>query len=176
MRPLPVLLSALLIAAAPALAQTETPPGNQPTPNAQPPQTEQKHAERGTERAAKRPDRYHATLDERIQSMHQRLHITTAQEAAWNGFAQVMHDNANTIEQDYRQRSDTLERMSAADNLRDYARIEQDRAQGVQRLSAAFDTLYGQLSDEQKQTADTMFRHYDMNDHRGRRAQTKPQQ
>jgi hypothetical protein len=86
-----------------------------------------------------------------------------------------MRDNANAIEQDYRQRSETLNSMSAADNLRNYARIEQDRAQGVQRLSAAFDTLYGQLSDQQKKTADTMFRRYDMGDHHGRRAQSKPQ-
>lgn len=178
MRQLPVLLTALLIAAAPALAQTDPAPGGQPAPNALAPQTEQGKPEHGMrEHKGQRADRYHATLDERIQTMHQRLHITPEQEGAWNGFAQVMRDNANAIEQDYRQRSDTLGNLSAADNLRNYARIEQDRAQGVQRLSAAFDTLYGQLSDQQKKTADAMFRHYDMNDHHGgHRTPAKPQQ
>jgi hypothetical protein len=176
MQRLPVLLTALLISAAPALAQTETSPGAQPAPGTPTSQAEQKGAEqKGADHGARRTDRYHATLDERIQAMHQRLHITPEQEGTWNGFAQVMRDNANAIEQDYRQRSETLNSMSAADNLRNYARIEQDRAQGVQRLSAAFDTLYGQLSDQQKKTADTMFRRYDMGDHHGRRAQSKPQ-
>ena len=165
MRQLPALLTALLVTTAPVLAQTETAPGSQPNANTPAPQAEHK--------PAGRPDRYHATLDERIQTMHQRLSITPQQEDAWNRFAQVMRDNANAVEGDYKQRSSTIGTMSAADNLRNYAQIEQDRAQNVQRLSAAFDPLYGQLSDQQKKTADTMFRRYEMNERHGRHAQAK---
>ena len=42
-----------------------------------------------------------------------------------------------------------------------FGAFEQARAQGVQNLAVAFQTLYGTLSDDQKKTADAMFRHYE---------------
>jgi protein CpxP len=60
----------------------------------------------------------------------------------------------------YKQRSALLGTMSAPDNMRNFAEIEQARAQGVQKLAAAFQTLYDTMSDDQKKVADTMFRQY----------------
>ena len=154
---LPALFAALLTATTPVLAQTQVAQGEQPAAT---------HAQKGN-------DTYHATLDQRIAQMHQRLRITPAQEDAWNAFAQVMRDNANAVEQDYQQRASAMKTMNASQNLQDYARIEQDRAQRVQKLSAAFDSLYGQLSDEQKSTADAMFRHYEMTREQRRQARAK---
>jgi hypothetical protein len=51
--------------------------------------------------------------------------------------------------------------MSAPDNMRNFAQIEQARAQGVQNLAASFETLYGTFSEDQKKIADAMFRHYE---------------
>jgi periplasmic protein CpxP/Spy len=99
-------------------------------------------------------------VNERIAQMHKRLKITPAQDQAWEGFAQVMRGNATSVEQAYRQRAVSVETMSAPENLRNFAQIEQARADGVQKLAASFETLYGSLSGEQKKTADAMFRHY----------------
>jgi periplasmic protein CpxP/Spy len=92
--------------------------------------------------------------------MHANLKITPAQEAAWDAFAQVMRDNVTATDQAYKQRSESLATMSAPDNMRNFAEIEQARAQGVQKLATTFQNLYDTLSDDQKKIADTMFRHY----------------
>ena len=65
----------------------------------------------------------------------------------------------------YQQRAEKLTSMTAVDNMQSYAQIEQERAQDMQKLVPAFQTLYGSLSDQQKKTADQMFRNYAANDH-----------
>ncbi len=60
--------------------------------------------------------------------------------------------------------------MSAVDNLRSYAELEQQRAQDIQKLVPAFQTLYGALSDQQKREADQMFRSYAANARPGAQA------
>jgi hypothetical protein len=107
-------------------------------------------------------------MNDRIAQMHKRLKITPAQDA----FAQVMRSNAAATEQAYRQRATSVETMSAPENLRNFAQIEQARAEGMRNLSTSFDTVYGSLSDEQKKTADAMFRHYEVRAE-GRRHQPK---
>jgi hypothetical protein len=47
-----------------------------------------------------------------------------------------------------------------ADNMRNFAQIEQAWAQGVQTLATTFQTLYDTMSDNQKKAADAMFRHH----------------
>jgi hypothetical protein len=47
--------------------------------------------------------------------------------------------------------------------MQSYAQIEQQRAQDVQKLVPAFQTLYSSLSDQQKSTADLIFRNYAAN-------------
>ena len=101
-------------------------------------------------------------VNDRIAQMHKRLKITPAQDQAWDAFAQVMRSNAAATEQAYRQRATSVETMSAPENLRNFAQIEQARAEGMRNLSTSFDTVYGSLSDEQKKTADAMFRHYEV--------------
>lgn len=130
-----VLLS-LAAPAASVLAQPAPPPANGPAPGRPP-----------------GPD-----INQRIERMHGRLRITPQQEAAWTAFAQVMRDNAAKDEQAYRQHASGVATMSAVDNLRMFAGIEQQRAQELQALAASFETLYASLSDEQKHTADAIFR------------------
>jgi hypothetical protein len=102
-----------------------------------------------------------ARVNQRITQMHERLKITPAQQTAWDGFAQVMRSNVSTTDQAYKERSESIATMSAPDNMRNFAQIEQTRAQGIQNLAAAFQTLYDTMSDDQKKTADAMFRHYE---------------
>jgi periplasmic protein CpxP/Spy len=156
-----VALVATLLVAGQARAQTtEAPTHPTQTPAAETAPQTSKHVT--SKRAPTRPTDYETALDNRIASMHQTLEITPSQEGAWSAFAQVMHDNASAVADAYKARSSTIKTMNASQNLQNYVQIEQQRAQGVQKLSIAFDTLYGQLSDNQKVAADQMFRRYQL--------------
>jgi hypothetical protein len=65
-----------------------------------------------------------------------------------------------SIQKAYADRRAGIATMSAPENMRNFARIEQDRADGIQKLAASFQTLYDGMSDGQKAIADAMFRHY----------------
>ncbi len=96
--------------------------------------------------------------EQRIADLHKRLHITAQQQSQWDQFAQMMRDNAKDLDQAYQQRAASFDKMNAVENMQSYAQIEQTRAQDMQKLVPAFQTLYTSLSDAQKQQADQLFR------------------
>lgn len=96
--------------------------------------------------------------DQRISDLHTHLHITSQQQSQWDQFAQAMRDNAKDLDQAYQQRAASFSAMNAVENMQSYAQIEQTRAQDMQKLVPAFQTLYASLSDEQKKQADDLFR------------------
>lgn len=98
-------------------------------------------------------------VDHRITQLHTQLHITPAQSSQWDQFTQVMRDNAKSMDQMYADRAQKLSGMSAVDNMQSFEAIEQARADGMQKLVPAFQTLYTSLSDQQKQQADALFRY-----------------
>ena len=130
------MLGVMLLTATPVMAQ----PSNSP---AHPPASDTTAVDR---------------VDQRATQMHRRLLITPDQEPAWRAFAQAMHENAASADQAYRQHAAHIASMSAVENLRLFAQIEQTRAQGLQAMLTSFESLYGVLSDEQKKTADAIFR------------------
>ena len=145
------MLGMMLLTATPVMAQPANPP-------ASPPASEATAVER---------------VDQRAAQMRRRLQITPDQEPAWRAFAQVMHDNAASADQAYRQHAARIASMSAVENLRLFAQIEQTRAQGLQAMLTSFESLYGVLSDEQKKTADAIFRRQEerMAQHKNRQRQ-----
>ncbi|MEJ0017214.1 MAG: Spy/CpxP family protein refolding chaperone [Acetobacteraceae bacterium] len=170
-RAAPLLLTTLL-AAAPALAQTTAPtapaaPTNPASPPAAiapsvgaPSGTTQKAAPHpGRAANARQPGESRQSAVERhITEMRSKLHITDQQATQWDQFAQLMRDNAREMEQVYQQRAERIGSMSAVDNMQSFAQIEQQRAQEMQKLVPAFQSLYMALSEQQKKTADEMFR------------------
>jgi protein CpxP len=156
------MLAAMLLGTGPAFAQPAapgpaapaqaaapaTPAPATPAPKAAPP--------KATSAAAAE-----SRIEERIVQMHLRLNITPAQQPGWDAFAKVMRNNVASTTEAYQQRQASIATMSAPENMQNFAQIEQARAQGVQNLAVAFQTLYGTLSDDQKKTADAMFRHYE---------------
>jgi len=94
----------------------------------------------------------------RIREMHAKLHITQAQEPQWNDVVQVMRENATQLSQLIQSRDQNIKTASALDDLKAYERIADAHAAGMKKLVAAFQTLYGALSDEQRKAADTLFR------------------
>jgi hypothetical protein len=117
-------------------------------------QTSQAAAPKATKQPAADP------VETRIKQLHDKLHITDAQSAQWNDVAQAMRDNAKAHAQQIDEARKNAKTMTAVDDLNNYAQLAQSHADGVKKLAAAFDTLYGQMSDEQKKTADSVFRQH----------------
>jgi LTXXQ motif family protein len=147
------LTAALLIV--PAFGQTtqqNAPMGAPAAPSAtQQPSTP---APRPTQHAT----RSSADIEARIKSLHDRLHVTAAQEQQWEQVAQVMRENAKTMNKMIRERDAKLRTMNAVDNLNAYAGIAEAHADGVKKLASAFDSLYDSMSELQKKDADAVFR------------------
>jgi LTXXQ motif family protein len=96
-------------------------------------------------------------VETRIQELHQKLKITAAQESQWNNFAEVMRDNAQTVDAVLKERSEKLHTMSAVEDLRSYEKLADAHADGLRKLVPAFETLYNTMSEDQKKTADVVF-------------------
>lgn len=171
--PLAALLSAGLLAG-PALAQTATSPAT-PAPLASPPPATTTvpsgstampsggvstspgtRPQAGNDRAGRTAL---ARVEDRIRELHERLHITAAQQAQWDTFAAVMRDNASHMNQVFATRGNP-QSMSAVDDLHAYAAMAQAHDQDLQRLVPAFETLYASFSPDQKRAADGAFRDF----------------
>ena len=99
-----------------------------------------------------------AAADQRIHMLLTQLHITEPQMPQWNAFAQAMRDNATSTDALFRQRASAAATMNALDNMKSYAQIARAYADNTEALAKAFEALYGVLTDQQKQTIDTLFR------------------
>ena len=138
LRPAALAVACLLIAAVhTAGAQSVPPPPPQTSPAPPPPQT---------------------AADQRIQALRVQLHITDAQTPQWTAFAQAMRDNATSTDALFRQRAGAAASMNALDNMKSYAKVARAYADNTEALATAFEALYGTLTDQQKQTIDTLFR------------------
>jgi hypothetical protein len=99
-------------------------------------------------------------VEARIKELHTKLKITPEQEEPWNNVAQVMRDDAKTMEALIKARSEKASTMSAVDDLKSYGEIAQAHADGLKKFTSVFEPLYAGMSDAQKKNADTFFRHH----------------
>ncbi|HLX79909.1 MAG TPA: BON domain-containing protein [Burkholderiales bacterium] len=97
----------------------------------------------------------------RINKMHARLNITPAQESQWSKVAQVMRDNAKTMDALTQARFEHSKTMTAVDDLKSYGEITDAHADGVKKFAEVFAPLYASMPDDQKKEADDVFRHGD---------------
>jgi hypothetical protein len=95
-------------------------------------------------------------VEGRITQLHKQLKITKDQEGAWGTVAQDMRDNARAMSSDLKDRN-AGKAMTAADNLKSYAKIADTYADGLKKIAPDFDKLYAQMSPAQKKTADQIF-------------------
>ena len=102
-------------------------------------------------RAADREANHARTV---IKSLHDQLKITTAQEEQWNKVVQVMQENATTMEALVKARREKQKNMNAIDDLKSYGGITEAHATGIRNFVAAFEPLYADMPDDQKQLAD----------------------
>jgi hypothetical protein len=143
-----ILLASFSLPAA-ALAQSMTPATTPPatTPAATP---------TATASAPTLPPAQEQKLQAHIKSLHDELKITPAEEADWAQFAAVMRANADDMAQAFNARANVAN-MTAPQNMQSYAQLAQVHADGMQKLSAAFQTLYDTFPASQKQIADAVF-------------------
>jgi len=97
-------------------------------------------------------------VEARIKDLHQRLHVTAAQETPWNNLAQVMRDNAKAMVDLQNQRVADTQSMNAVDSIKSYGSVIEAHEAGMTKFIPAFTALYDSMSDAQKKTADSMFR------------------
>ena len=69
-----------------------------------------------------------------------------------------MRDNAQSMDQTFRHRVQTMSAMTATENMQSYAQLATTNAQDVQNCVPVFQALYDSMSDAQKRTADQVFR------------------
>ncbi|MDB5978963.1 MAG: hypothetical protein JWR07_5723 [Nevskia sp.] len=106
-------------------------------------------------------------VEKRISDLHTQLKITDQQSTQWAAFADTMRDNAKKTDEALKDRSQKIATLNADDAMKSYAALAQMHADNMQKMVTAFTSLYGVLSDEQKQTADVVFRNQAEKKHHG---------
>jgi hypothetical protein len=96
-------------------------------------------------------------VEARIKTLHDKLSITGPQETKWEVVAQTMRDNETNISQLIEARHKNVQGMTAIDDLQSYESITQAHVDGLKNLIPAFQSLYGDMSDDQKEKADKVF-------------------
>ena len=97
----------------------------------------------------------------RIKDLHAKLKITSKQEEQWGKVAQVMLDEAKTMDALTQARIDHAKDLTAIDDLKSYSEIIEAHANGINKLIPVFADLYADMSDTQKKEADILFREGD---------------
>jgi hypothetical protein len=95
--------------------------------------------------------------EERIKELHDRLHVTAAQEPLWGTVAQIMRDNGQAMHAGVTDRSTRLGTMTAVDDLKSYQILADQHSDGLKRLIPAFEALYASMTPEQQKRADHVF-------------------
>jgi LTXXQ motif family protein len=99
-------------------------------------------------------------IETNIKELHNKLHITVAQDSQWNDLAQVMRDNAKAMVDRRQQQAADTSSMDAGDGVKSYGAVIEAHEAGMKKFIPAFETLYNSMSDEQKKSADSMFRNH----------------
>jgi hypothetical protein len=99
-------------------------------------------------------------IDALILHLHDSLKITAAQEPLWQRVTAVMRDNATSMTQLAKARSEGARNRTAVDDLKAYAEISEAHAEGTRKMIPVFQALYESMSDEEKKAADAEFREH----------------
>jgi len=97
-------------------------------------------------------------VEAHIKELHNKLHITAAQQTQWDSLVQVMRDNAKAMTDLEKQRGQDASAMTAVDAIKSYQAVIAAHEAGMAKFVPAFQALYNSMSSAQKETADSMFR------------------
>jgi cytochrome c-type biogenesis protein CcmH/NrfG len=96
-------------------------------------------------------------VEKQIKDLHAKLKITSAEEDQWGKVADAMRDSATQMDALIAKRRSDTGTMTAVDYLNSYGEFAQTHADGVKKVSAAFEPLYTSMPDAQKKLADSVF-------------------
>ena len=108
-------------------------------------------------------------VEKRIADLHEKLHITAAEQPLWDSFADAMRQNARDMDAAAEQRRRGADGMTALADMQSYADLAQMHAAQMSKLVSTFAGLYGAMPDEQKKQADTVFKAFQNQASAGRR-------
>ena len=97
-------------------------------------------------------------VEKRIEELHNKLHITAAQQTQWDNLVEVMRDNAKAMYDLEKDRKVEAHTMNAVDAVKSYQAVIEAHETGMAKFVPAFESLYDSMSPAQKKTADAMFR------------------
>lgn len=97
-------------------------------------------------------------VEARIKALHSELKIRPEQEPGWNSVAQQMRDNAKARAELHVQQIESERTASAPDMIDAYAKTMEFHADGAHKFASVFQKLYDDMSEQQKKTADAVFR------------------
>jgi hypothetical protein len=109
---------------------------------------------------ASHPGKERAGIDTLIDHLHDSFKITPQQEPQWQNVAKVIRENAQTLSNLAKARSEHAKTATAIDDLKSYAEISEAHAAGTRRMIPVFQALYDSMSAEQKSAADAEFREH----------------
>lgn len=132
-------------------------PAAEPTPMAH--KGKLHHAVAAHEATSMRP----SSVERRIGELKSQLKITANEESDWNAVADAMRENAKDMQQLVQQtRSEgPRDHRTALQDLQTYAKFADAHADGLKRLTSAFETLYNAMPAEQQHHADAVFRTFE---------------
>ena len=102
-------------------------------------------------------DPHEVRAEQRVADMRAKLKITAPQEAQWTKVAEIMRENAKSMDTLTQARADHAKTMTAVDDLVSYGEIADAHAAGIKKLTPAFASLYASMTDAQKKEADKLF-------------------
>ena len=97
-----------------------------------------------------------------IKQLQGALNITKAQKELWNNLTQVMRENAKDMDAfsdaRHKERAEGTKTMNAVEHMKLHSQITKAQLGQMEKLIPAFEAFYASMSDEQKETTDTIFR------------------
>jgi hypothetical protein len=97
-------------------------------------------------------------VETRVKTLHRELKITPEQEQAWNAVAQQIRENAKARADAHAQQTASEKTATAPDMINAYAKTVDTQADAAHKFSGVFQSLYDGMSEQQKKTADAVFR------------------
>lgn len=93
-----------------------------------------------------------------IKQLQGSLKITEAQKVLWNNLTQVMRENAKDIDALTKDRAENAKTMNAVEHMKLHSQITEAHLGQLKKFIPPFEAFYTSMSDEQKKSADTIFR------------------
>lgn len=95
----------------------------------------------------------------RIKELEGSLQISKDQEKLWENLTAVMRENAKEMDALTKDRQENRKDLNAVERMKLHNKITESRLAQQNKLIPIFEDLYESMSDKQKESTDSIFRH-----------------